>query len=268
MSAEPQDFKALDLQDAERKQIEHRGNRYKVWIARGAQEWLFKQGRPGTPEDVTEILVQIVAEALGVPCAKYQLARLEDRGGVISEKFHDDSVALVLGNELLVETDPDVSRFRNVFHTLTAIENGLAGVGVNTEESIGIADAFDVFVGYLMLDAVVGNTDRHHENWGILKRGGDSVLAPSFDHASSLGVRLTEPERQNRLVTRDRGRSIDSYVRKAKSAIYPEQAVGNSAPLSTLECFQRAARMRPAAARHWLEQLQALEIANLDRVFE
>jgi hypothetical protein len=25
----------------------------------------------------------------------------------------------------------------------------------------------DAFVGYLVFDALIGNTDRHHENWGI-----------------------------------------------------------------------------------------------------
>lgn len=54
--------------------------------------------------------------------------------------------------------------------------------------------------GYLVLDALVGNTDRHHQNWGVVvqgKRGADQVLlvhsiqlAPTFDHASSLGRKI------------------------------------------------------------------------------
>ena len=48
-----------------------------------------------------------------------------------------------------------------------------------------------LFAGYLVLDAVIGNTDRHHENWGLLLRrtetGWKGQVAPSFDHASSLG---------------------------------------------------------------------------------
>lgn len=50
-----------------------------------------------------------------------------------------------------------------------------------------------------MLDAVIGNTDRHHENWGFLRRrvGDEWIggLAPSFDHASSLGRELLDDRR-------------------------------------------------------------------------
>lgn len=41
-----------------------------------------------------------------------------------------------------------------------------------------------------MLDALVANLDRHHENWGIVVDPSGLLpteLAPTFDHASSLG---------------------------------------------------------------------------------
>ena len=61
-------------------------------------------------------------------------------------------------------------------------------------------DGFDMFVGYLMLDALIGNTDRHHENWGIMTgRGRPQVLAPTYDHASSLGRELSDQKRQARM---------------------------------------------------------------------
>ncbi|EGJ29874.1 MULTISPECIES: hypothetical protein [Moorena] len=33
----------------------------------------------------------------------------------------------------------------------------------------GFTDARDLFVGYLLLDAWIGNGDRHHENWGFVR---------------------------------------------------------------------------------------------------
>jgi serine/threonine protein kinase HipA of HipAB toxin-antitoxin module len=48
--------------------------------------------------------------------------------------------------------------------------------------------AFAQFTGYLVLDALIGHTDRHEENWGVIEGiTGAKRLAPSFDHASSLG---------------------------------------------------------------------------------
>jgi hypothetical protein len=59
---------------------------------------------------------------------------------------------------------------------------------------------------------LIGNTDRHHENWGILielQRNHWRVnVAPSFDHASSLGREL-RVERQHWLLAADR---VGDYV--------------------------------------------------------
>lgn len=35
--------------------------------------------------------------------------------------------------------------------------------------------AFGVFAGYLVLDALVGNTDRHPGNWALLESGHDGA---------------------------------------------------------------------------------------------
>jgi hypothetical protein len=32
--------------------------------------------------------------------------------------------------------------------------------------------AFDCFAGLLVLDALIANTDRHHENWGVIEETG------------------------------------------------------------------------------------------------
>lgn len=93
---------------------------------------------------------------------------------------------------------------------------------------------------YLVLDALIGNTDRHHENWGTLRRRKDNhwegFVAPSFDHASSLGRELRDRHRE-RILAEDR---IGDYVRKGRGAIYwsEEDRYG----LSPLELVRRAAR--------------------------
>jgi len=72
--------------------------------------------------------------------------------------------------------------------------------------------------GYLVFDALIGNTDRHHENWAILLRAPNSILevAPSFDHASSLGRELQDSKRLNFL----QNHRVEDYVRRGRGAIY------------------------------------------------
>ena len=66
----------------------------------------------------------------------------------------------------------------------------------------------------LAFDALIGNVDRHTENWGFLIKPGQSgpehTLAPAFDNGSSLGYnvreqdidRFTAPARLERLVAK------------------------------------------------------------------
>ena len=94
-----------------------------------------------------------------------------------------------------------------------------------------------IIAEYAVLDAIIGNTDRHHENWGLLRRrtaaAWRGMVAPSFDHASSLGRELQDARRQ-RLLTENR---VGSYVERGRGAIYWEES---DPPISPLELVRRA----------------------------
>ncbi len=120
-----------------------------------------------------------------------------------------------------------------------------------------IRDAAGVTAGYLMLDALVSNQDRHHENWGMIAVPGKGIFfTPTFDHASSLGRNETDQARTERLTTTDRGRSVEAYVHRARSAFFATPS--SQKPLKTLEAFQEAAKIRPEAADYWLGRLAAI----------
>jgi hypothetical protein len=130
-----------------------------------------------------------------------------------------------------------------------------------------IKSAAGVFVGYLMLDALVGNQDRHHENWGLILSGEQQVtLVPTFDHASSLGRNETDNERVARLTTRDQGRTVEKYVERARSAFFHTPA--SEKPLSPLAAFQEAAKLAPEGREYWLQRLGATGLADYARIFD
>jgi len=72
----------------------------------------------------------------------------------------------------------------------------------NVDAPPGVSDlpGFAVFAGYLVLDALVGNGDRHPGNWAILERQSDGAcfLAPTYDHGSALGAGLTADNRRDK----------------------------------------------------------------------
>ena len=58
-------------------------------------------------------------------------------------------------------------------------------------DKVGIINGFwDMFV----IDALIGNGDRHFGNWGVLEKGGDVKLAPVYDCGSSLGALIDDDE--------------------------------------------------------------------------
>jgi hypothetical protein len=66
----------------------------------------------------------------------------------------------------------------------------------------------------IAFDAIIGNTDRHSENWGFLVQRGDEqpvhTLAPIFDNGTSLGFSIRD-EDMPRLTT---GTAFDRFVRR------------------------------------------------------
>jgi len=139
----------------------------------------------------------------------------------------------------------------NPHYSVRAVRAALAG---STAELTGLADAdaFDLWVGYLVLDAWIANTDRHHENWGVLvdQRTDESRLAPSFYHGSSLGfnvssallpVLLAEPDRLERWCARGRSAYFagkPSLVDAATGALASARSRTRELWLARLEAVQ------------------------------
>lgn len=119
---------------------------------------------------------------------------------------------------------------------------------------------------YLVLDALIGNTDRHHENWGLRVNGSDAQdrlsLAPSFDHASSLGRELLDDRRRQML---DAGR-VGHYVTQGRGGVFrdSEQRHGDN----PLRLVQVASRAYPGCFRPTLERVAALSEGTVRQTFD
>lgn len=208
----------------------------KLWLEAPPQapveqgRWLFKartlQRENGRcfpkGDDWAEKLAGEVAVRLAIPSARVEMVTRQGEVGTIS---HDISggLNLVSGNEVLFGQDSDYDRRgrRSVpGYTVEAIMDALRALRVSAPVGESTGDACSVFAGYLLLDAVVGNTDRHHENWGVLVAadgGAPPALAATFDHASSLGFQLSDGERHERLTTHDRNRTVQAYAERGQS---------------------------------------------------
>jgi hypothetical protein len=220
-------YEVFEVPETASERNEPMGSRTKFWFRRGDNPWLFKATRPNHGEDWAEVLAAELAEALDLPHAGYQLATWRGQQGVVTPTFQPDGFDLVHGNELL--------------------------------QPIGIETAAHLFAGYLLFDAWIGNTDRHHENWAVLLNRNDGTvhLAPTYDHAASLGSHETDEARGRRLSTRDAGFTVDAYVRRpmARSALYGDE--NDQHPLTMLLAYQLW--VGSSATGVWVERLRLIE---------
>lgn len=254
---------------------EQLGTKYKFWFRDSNQVLtLFKQGRPGTGENWAEKVCAELAASLGVPHAPYELARWRRLNGVVSPTFVPDGARLVLGNEIMgrvvkgyAQTATYNAREHSLISVLTIMSRPRLGMPLNYAAPPAVANAQDVFLGYLMLDALVANQDRHHENWAVISQPGLGVtLAPTFDHASSLGRNEQDEVRLRRLRTRDAGANVDAYCTRARSAFYPR--VPGAKPLYTHDAFREAAKASVKATKYWLERLGALSLTDCEAIVQ
>ena len=272
-------FEIIEVPTDAAESIEQLGTKYKFWFHHPSLgQSICKLSRPNTGEDWSEKVAAEIASRLGLPHARYELGTFDARPCVVSPKFVPSPCTLIHGNELLGQTNRsygnlNVSRHRQTAHTLEAVEDALVQTACELPlqwDPVGKLTApIEVFTGYLLLDAWIGNTDRHHENWAIIENPEASArrhLAPTFDHASSLGCHLRDEVRLKRIHTKDQGFTVEAYAARARSALYRNDSSAH--PMTTLETFGLAAEKRPTAARVWLDRLAAIREEEISLVLE
>jgi hypothetical protein len=246
-------FQIFDISQIDREENEQLGSKEKFWIEHPQLgRCLFKKNRSmEVGEDWSEKIASELCNLIQLPHAKYELAVDNSNPGILSRSFLGSSAKLILGNEILttIYLDDYPQDHRDLSsHTIARIVNAFDRAEIllplDWTPPKGISKVSDVFVGYLLLDALIGNSDRHHENWGIVEQELQLYLAPTYDHASSLGRNITDEERDRRLNTSDRGYSVTAYANKCNSLIYNEE----HKQMRSFDAFCMSARLYPRAA--------------------
>ena len=259
--------------------IEFLGTKRKFWFTTDGQRFLFKAEERGTGEDWAEKVVCELARMLGIPHVEYELAHEYEgetaiQPGVVCPTFVPRPQILVLGNQLLVIRNPaypveENRKYGVREYTVEAVAEIVSVLKPPAAEwmqaaPVGIASALDVFTGFAMLDAWVANQDRHHQNWGAIWQAPELRLAPTFDHGAALARNLTDEERKERLHTRDRNRTIESYCGRARSGFY--SATQKEKTVLAIDVFRSFAERAPQAARIWLSRLADIAPVAVDAI--
>lgn len=262
---------------------EQLGSKEKFWFRRDGQLWLFKEARTinaptGTfvaGEDWAEKIGTEIAHRLHIPAATVELADYEGRRGCASQNFTTPAQQLMHGNEvmagMLADYDPEL-RYRQANHTVENIIQAVTKMFPKQREHVAVLRQL---ASYLVLDALIGNTDRHHENWGFLwqvrvhidevtevgRVSKEYDVAPTFDLGSSLGRELLDTRREQ-IMARD---GVVAWLRKGRGGIYEPGARHGASPLALVES---TARQYPDFFRPTLDRLRATPLATLTEVVD
>ncbi|AVN34610.1 TPA: hypothetical protein SMF61_004388 [Serratia marcescens] len=262
--------------------LEQLGTKEKFWFPReedGGNLWLFKYSKGSTGEHWSEKCAAELCHLLEIPHAQYEIAVAAKGFGILTPNMIPEGYRMVMGNEVLHSKTSDYPeplppgekpvkvREHTVSRVLGCLDNEKILPPIS-DYDLGDLNAGDVFCGYLMLDALISNQDRHHENWAIMLNNetGEHFLCPTYDHAASLGREMLEAECVERLTTKDANRQVPFFVRKARSELFKLKT--DRKPLLTVDAFLHAVERRPNAKRFWLEKLSRVTDQQILQVFK
>ena len=159
----------------------------KRWTVRGGARYLLKTGSaPYFQEPLNEAAAARILGLLGVPHVPYTLERQGGAAVSVCPCFTDGNTDYI-PMAFAVKTaprDPAVPLFEHVVRSCGAL-------GVPAAETRRALDRM------LLADYILGNEDRHLNNFGLLRDAETLEItgfAPLFDHGSSLGYASPEEE--------------------------------------------------------------------------
>lgn len=270
----------LDVSSWAIADAEASGSHEVTWLIepQDGTRWLHKNttvhGDFNQGEDWAEVIATLVALALGVPAAPTKLCLRNERRGSLSRDIRAPEYDLIGGHIVLEDCadvtdyiphlegepaqDPRRPEVKRPGHSIGNIQRALYGTLVPPGfEGPQDMDAFDVFTGYLLLDALVANRDRHEQNWSQLRPrllGIHSRLAPSYDHSSSLGF----AERPERLASRQNRTAVEVWCRKGTAGRFEHRGKPPTLVEVAVHALDEASG---TARRHWRTQIDLLDLA-------
>ena len=188
-------------------------------------EWLYKYPTEGTGQHWAEKIAYEIAREMRVKVPRVELAVFEGTKGSATISFtKTHGYELYHGNQILHGFDSNYEQTKRFRHKAHTVERIFAAIGASFVDEKANKRACTQMAGYLVLDALICNVDRHHENWGIVrKRKGDGWLgrlAPSYDHASSLGRELNDRETKQNRERYLRNLGVAKYIERGRSPIF------------------------------------------------
>lgn len=143
---------------------------------------------------ISEYIGSHIFEILGFPVQETYLGTYNGEEVVACKSFIRDGYQFVPFNDVGESTlDQDKEAYQ---YSYTDIMRMLRENSKLTD----VNETIDMFWQLFIVDALIGNFDRHGANWGFLKKDNKYRLAPIFDNGSSLFPNMTDEDEMRNII--------------------------------------------------------------------
>ncbi len=193
------------------------GRSEKIWLQNPdtGQTGLFKFKKDaGTTDHISECIAYKIAKLLELPCAKFELGMYQGREGSISYNIIENPTQnLIEGIYFITLIYPGYNPEKFI-DINTQHRYSIEMIKKSIERFVPIND----FLKMLIFDYLIGNSDRHQNNWAILLEENQMTWSPLYDNSSSLCAYISEDQVENYL-GRDKNRWKALVDTKSKSLL-------------------------------------------------
>jgi len=170
-------YEIIDASSWERDEYKGKGSKEKIMLVEPETRRLvmFKYATEGSGDTWSEKIASEIGKCIGYNVQEVKLGVFNGIHGSLSYWFLERGDPLYEGADLVENDEFDVRSRPNLQFIKQLLDCDNEGL-------------FPKFMEIVIFDILIGNTDRHMENWGIIKdENGLSSLAPAYDNSSSLG---------------------------------------------------------------------------------
>lgn len=189
----------------EKRQVS--GTRTKFWLInpQTGHRYLFKIPKENTGEAWAEKVASEIGKAMGLSIMDVTLAKRDNIIAVLAKNFVNQKEEFYEGGDLFFTIAEDFDRYNLKYYDFFNMMNVLSRFNLEQE-----------FIQIPVFDALIGNQDRHCDNWGIIYGESGYRMAPIYDNGASLGFQL--PEERIKRMLRDK-KMFDAFSNRSYSFI-------------------------------------------------
>ncbi len=223
--------------------IQYHGAEPKLGVSIRGHNYILKQQKRDWNNVLSEYVASRFIQACNIPVHRVVLAQYNESLCVLCEDFTPIYGELKEFSSISSSFDTDKSKHDYYFNEVLYLMSRLQ----NVDQQYSISGFWKMYI----MDAILGNPDRHMGNWGMCKNNGIYRISPIYDNGASLFPRAKKLEvdkewmyertytfPNSKFMFSSRQRS--SYKEVLQSGICPAEILNLAKELNYSECINWA----------------------------